>query len=476
MQDKAMNSDYRHIHFVGIGGIGMSGIARVLAGLGYKVSGSDLRETPLTRSLQDQGIAFYKGHASQNVVGADVVVVSSAVPKENPEVQEARQRQIPVLQRAEMLGYLMERRYGIAVAGTHGKTTTTSMLAYILEKAGKDPTVVIGGELNDFGSNAKLGKSNLLVAEADESDASFLTLYPQIAVVTNIDADVNPVSNAFASFGFDYEKTLNHVKEVFLEFLRHISPHGKAILGYDCPHVRKLVPQLTCNILTFGFHENADLQAQNVFLAHLQSCFDVYHNGQWLGKIELRVPGRHNVLNALGAIGACLHLGIPFSAIAEALQNFHGVKRRFQIVGEAGGVLIVDDYGHNPAKIAATLKAAKEGWPDRRIVAVFQPHRYTRTKFLKHEFLHAFKDADCLLVTEIYSAGEEPILGVSGKGLAEEIQKANPAKKVFFCPTEESLLESLLEFVSPKDMVITLGAGDIHHVGTRLYEALKQRG
>lgn len=472
---KGTTGDYRHIHFVGIGGIGMSGIARVLAGLGYQVSGSDLRETTLTRSLEQQGILFYKGHASQNIEGADVVVVSSAVPHENPEVLEAHSRKVPIVQRAEMLGYLMERRFGITVAGTHGKTTTTSMLAMILERSGKDPTVVIGGELNDFGSNAKLGKSDYLVAEADESDASFLKLFPKMAVVTNIDADVNPSSSAFASYHFDYDKTLKRVEEVFLDFLKHVPADGWAILGVDCENVRELVPSLSCGLVTYGLDVEAQLTARDIRLSGQESSYVAYLDGRKLGAVSLRVPGRHNILNSLGAIGASLKLGIPFESASAALGEFHGVKRRFQIVGESKDVMIVDDYAHNPAKIKATLRAAKDGWK-RRTVAVFQPHRYTRTKFLRKEFLDAFEDADLLLVSEVYSAGEVPIPGVTGEDLAGEIRRAHPEKSVLFAGTEEEMVKKLLESVAPGDIVITLGAGDIHRAGTQLFDALNAGG
>ncbi len=461
-----------HVHFVGIAGIGMSGIARVLVEMGHEVSGSDLCETSLTKKLEERGVRFHLGHAKEHVRGAEIVVVSSAIPPENPEVVEAKEKNIPVWQRAEMLGYLMKSKYGIAVAGTHGKTTTTSMLAAILERAGKDPTVVIGGELTEHGINAKLGKSDFLVAEADESDASFLKLFPKIAVVTNIDADVNPSAGPFAILHFDYEKTMERIEQIFLEFLQGIPKDGYAVLCWDCQKLRRLVDVLPCPVLTYGIEREADLVATDVELEGSKTRFIAHLKGEELGEVILQVPGKHNVLNALGALGAVLHLGISFPEAQRALRDFQGVKRRFQILGEAAGILVVDDYAHNPTKIRATLAAAKAGW-HRRLIAVFQPHRYTRTKFLLKEFVGAFQDADILLVCEIYSAGEAPIPGIEGGGLVEEIKKAHPEKTVHFLPTPKAIREKLLEISKSGDMVITLGAGDIYRTGNEFFNQLQ---
>lgn len=452
------------VHFVGIGGIGMSGIASVLVELGYQVSGSDLSSNPITKRLEENGVRFFAGHAAGQVAGAEVVVVSSAIPADNPEVLEAHAQKIPVLQRAEMLAYLMRNRFGIAIAGTHGKTTTTSMVAAILETAGKDPTVLVGGEIHGLGRNARLGKSRFIVAEADESDASFLKLSPQVAVVTNIDADVNPSAGPFARLQFDYEKTMQAIQDAFFEFMKRIPQNGHAILCWDCPHTRRLAGELTSVVMTYGLTDGADLTATDVVLQGKESRFRVHQGGKVLGDIALLVPGEHNVLNALAAIGVALSLDIPFDIAKEALSGFLGVRRRFEILGEARNIMIVDDYAHNPNKIKATLAAAKAGWSRRR-VAVFQPHRFTRSKFLRKEFAHAFGDADVVLVTEIYAAGEAPIAGVTGEALAAEIEAASPGKPVFFVRDEKEVLRKLDEVARAGDMVLLLGAGDIHRAG-----------
>lgn len=452
----------------------MSGIAQVLQEMGFVVSGSDIRESPLTKRLEGCGVRVCIGHAPNNIEGADVVVVSSAVPTTNPEVIEAARKNIPVLQRAEMLGYLMQSRCGIAVAGTHGKTTTTSMIALILEKNGLDPTVVIGGELNDIGSNAKLGKGNHLVAEADESDASFLKLYPSIAIVTNIDVDVNLNTEAFAQANFDYDKTMNLVKIAFKGFLNNIKQSGLAVVCTDNKQVMELLPAIKCKVLTYGFDGAPDLTAKNLYFKGSSSKALIYYHGNYLGEILLQIPGRHNISNALAAIGVALEIGLSFESISSALSQFHGVKRRFQMVRLEEDVMVVDDYAHNPAKIMATLSAAREGWK-RRIVAVFQPHRYTRTKFLKNEFARSFRDADKVIVTEIYSAGECPIVGVKGKRLAELIKNENPDKEVVFLPTKDDVLSCLKATTRSGDFVITLGAGDIYQVAKSFTEELAGR-
>ncbi|MBI2265607.1 MAG: UDP-N-acetylmuramate--L-alanine ligase, partial [Armatimonadetes bacterium] len=447
---------YKQIHFVGIAGIGMSGVARVLVDMGYKVSGSDLRETRLTKQMQDLGARIFVGHAESNIRGADAVIVSSAIPEDNPEIVAARACGVPVLQRAEMLGYLMGGRVGIAVAGTHGKTTTTSMISLILEKNGLDPTVVIGGELSDFGANAKLGKGRYLVAEADESDASFLKLRPKMAIVTNIDADVNLGTGPFSTFHFDYQLTMNRVVEVFVEFLSKIpAEHGCAVLCVDDEQIRRILPRLKGRLISYGFNEEADFSARDITLKEHCASATISYCGRDLGRLELSVPGLHNIQNAMAATAIGLQVGLSFENVREALRNFGGALRRFQVLGEADGILVVDDYAHNPAKIRATLQAARSGY-DRRIIAVFQPHRYTRTKFLKDEFISAFSNADITIVTEIYSAGECPLVGVSADLLAEGIRNREKEREVLFIPTKEEILRYLLSRLEPNDLVLTL--------------------
>lgn len=467
---------YRHVHFVGIGGIGMSGIARVLADMGYRVSGSDLKASPITAKLAEKGIKVFLGHERGRLKDVDLVVISSAVPIGNPEIVEAKEQGIPVIQRAEMLGYLMSERYGIAIAGTHGKTTTTSMVATILEKNGLDPTVVIGGELNDIGSNAKLGKGPYLVAEADESDASFLNLFPRLAIVTNIDADVNLNNGPFALFNFDYEKTLRKAVDAFEEFLNNVPRDGSTVVCTDCPHVRAILPRIQANVMTYGFEGTPSITARDMTLTQSRSACIVVSNGTTLGSVTLKVPGRHNILNAMAATATALQLGLTFPQVAQALEGFNGVQRRFQILGVADDVMVVDDYAHNPTKVKVTLQAAREGWPGRRIVAVFQPHRYTRTKFLRDQFLHAFIDADLLIITEIYSAGEVPIVGVKGESLAHMVREVYPEKEIVYLQTKEEILQYLLAHARSGDMVLTMGAGDIWTVGEHCLTALKQRG
>lgn len=462
-----------HIHFVGIGGIGMSGIAMVLLEMGYKVSGSDLKASRITKRLEMLGATCYADHNSENVIGADVIVVSSAIPEDNPEIIEARKRNIKIIQRAEMLGSLMKEKTGIAVAGTHGKTTTTSMVAKVLEYNGLNPTVVIGGELNDSGSNAKLGYDPYFIAEADESDASFLNLSPKIAIITSIDSDVNLNVMPYSACNFDYEMTMKKIKENFLIFINRIPDDGKIILCSDNSHIRELIPEISKPIITYGINSGADLEASNISLARFCSTSTVKYKGKILGELTLRVPGKHNVLNALASIAVGLQIGMDFDSIKEALFDFQGVKRRFQIYGEIGDVLIVDDYAHNPSKIKAALHAAQTGWKN-RVVAVFQPHRYSRTMFLFNEFTEAFSDADVLIVTDIYSAGEEPILGIKGENIAETIHSKVKKKEVFYIPKAEDVIAFLHKNSRPGDLIITLGAGDICKVAEKLYYQLKK--
>jgi len=450
---------YRHIHFVGIGGAGMSGIAEVLHNMEYVVTGSDLKASDVTRHLEQLGIRVSIGHRPEHVQGADVVVRSSAVALDNPEVAAARQHLIPVIPRAEMLAELMRLKYGVAVAGTHGKTTTTSMLATVLAHGGLDPTIVIGGRLRGLGSNAKLGKGDFLVAEADESDGSFLKLSPTLAVVTTIDAE-----------HLDYYRDLTHIQEAFLQFINKVPFYGSAILCLDQENIQALLPRVEKRFITYGLRTQADITAREIRLQGMGSEFVVVARQEVLGKFRLRVPGIHNVSNALAAVGVGLDLTIEPAAIREALEEFAGVERRFQIKGEARGIVVVDDYGHHPAEIRATLDAAKEGF-GRRVVVVFQPHRYTRTKYLLRDFSTAFYQADVVIVTEVYAAGEAVIPGVSGRQIAEGALE-HGHRNVTFVKDKEAVPDLLLPVLRPGDLVITMGAGDIWQIGEEIMRRL----
>jgi len=449
----------QHVHFVGIGGIGMSGIAEVLHNQGYQISGSDLRETEVTRRLRALGCEVAYGHRKENVKAADVVVVSSAIRRGNPEVEAAEQRLIPVIPRAEMLAELMRMKVGIAIAGTHGKTTTTSLIATVLASGGLDPTVVIGGRLNSIGSNARLGQGEFLVAEADESDGSFVKLMPTIAVVTNIDPE-----------HLDHYGGIDEIKETFLSFLNKVPFFGLAVLCLDHPNVQGLIPRLKKRFVTYGLTTQADFRAKEISFEGLLTSFDVLHQHRDVGRLKIQMPGLHNVYNALATVATAFELEIPFEVVQETLRHFGGIQRRFQIKGEKRGVLVVDDYGHHPVEIMATLRAARTGW-ERRIIAVFQPHRYTRTQALFHDFLTAFYDADVLILTDIYPAGEDRIEGVEGKGLFEGIREYGHRNVHFFSGKEE-IVDHLLRIVQPGDLVITLGAGDIWQVADDLVSRL----
>jgi UDP-N-acetylmuramate--alanine ligase len=449
----------RNIHFVGIGGIGMSGIAEVLFNLGYHVSGSDIKETEVTRRLQTMGCEISYGHRKENVKEADVVVVSSAIRQGNPEVEVAEQRLIPIIPRAEMLAELMRMKVGIAIAGTHGKTTTTSLIATVLGAAGLDPTVVIGGRLNSIGSNARLGQGEFLVAEADESDGSFLKLMPTIAVVTNIDPE-----------HLDYYKGIEDIKETFLIFLNKIPFFGLAVLCLDHPNIQSLIPRLKKRFTSYGLTTQADFQAAEIEFEGLSTAFDVIYRRKEIGRLKIQMPGLHNVYNALATVATAFELDIPFRTVQETLREFSGIQRRFQIKGEKKGILVVDDYGHHPVEIMATLKAARTGWK-RRVVAVFQPHRYTRTQTLFHDFLTAFYDADLLILTDIYPAGEERIEGVEARALFEGLRE-HSHKDVTYIADKKEIVEHLLRVITPGDLVITLGAGDIWQVADELVRGL----
>lgn len=452
-----------HVHFIGIGGYGMSAIARVLLEMGYRVSGSDVAAQELTEKLAAQGAQVYIGHQAGHVRGADMVVYSTALSKDNIEMVTAEQLNIPILHRAEMLARIMDVRRGIAVAGAHGKTTTSSMIALVMEESGFDPTYIIGGEIMNIGSNAKAGKGEYVVAEADESDGSFLNYHPEIAIVTNIEAD--HLEN--------YNGDFANLKQAYATFLSQIKPGGKAILCLDDPHLRELMPSLKAESLTYGLGPEADFHAADVVLGDRMSAFDVYRGSELLGRVELSVPGKHNVYNALAAIITCLEAGVPFADIVRTIKLFRGAKRRFQVLGEAGGILIIDDYAHHPTEIEATIAAAKS--TGKRIVAVFQPQRYTRTYFLLEQFSRAFYGADEVLITEIYSPpGEKRIEGVTSAKLVELIrQNSNP--NVRLVPTKEEVLQDLLARVRPGDLVLTMGAGDIWKAAEGLSGELKRR-
>jgi UDP-N-acetylmuramate--alanine ligase len=450
----------QHIHFVGIGGIGMSGIAEVLLNLGYHVSGSDIKESEVTRRLQALGCEISFGHRKENVKEADVVVVSSAIRKGNPEVEVAEQWLIPVIPRAEMLAELMRMKVGVAIAGTHGKTTTTSLIATVLAAGGLDPTVVIGGRLNSLGSNARLGQGDFLVAEADESDGSFVTLMPTIAVVTNIDPE-----------HLDYYRGIEEIKEAFLQFVNKIPFFGLAVLCLDHPNIQSLIPRLKKRFTTYGLTTQADFQAKEIVFERLSTSFDVLHQRREVGRLKIQMPGLHNVYNSLATVATAYELDIPFRTVQEALREFGGIQRRFQIKGEKQGVLVVDDYGHHPVEIMATLRAARTGW-ERRIVVVFQPHRYSRTQALFQDFLTAFNDADVLVLADIYPAGEDRIEGVEAKRLYEGIRDYGH-RDVTYLPDKKEIVEHLLRTVRSGDLVITLGAGDIWQVSEELVKRLK---
>jgi UDP-N-acetylmuramate--alanine ligase len=458
----------KRVHFVGIGGSGMCGIAEVLANLEFSVSGSDLRESAVTRRLQSLGIAVHIGHRAEWIQGADVVVVSSAVDETNPEVAAARAAHVPVIPRAEMLGELMRLQRGIAVAGTHGKTTTTSLLASCLAEGGLDPTFVIGGRLNSAGTNARLGRGQYLVAEADESDASFLHLQPFMAVVTNIDAD------HMATYGGDFAR----LKQTFVDFLHNLPFYGLAVLCADDPVVRDILPRVHKPVRTYAIESIADWRALDVRQQGLAMHFRVQFQGRDFGAFALNHPGRHNVLNSLAAIAIAHQLGVKPEAMARALAQFSGIGRRFQRMGDVawggGTVSLIDDYGHHPREIAATVAAARAAWPERRLVVVFQPHRYTRTHDLFEDFAAVLAELEVLVLTEVYGAGEKPISGADGRALARAIRARGKSEPVFLA--ELGTLAAVLgDLLQPGDVVLTMGAGSIGAAAAALPDELKGR-
>jgi UDP-N-acetylmuramate--alanine ligase len=445
-----------HIHFVGIGGIGMSGIAELLLNLGYTVSGSDLKSSEITERLRSLGGVINEGHAAGQIEGADVVVISSAVRPDNPEVSAAQRASIPVIPRAEMLAELMRLKYSVAVAGAHGKTTTTSIVAALLASGGLDPTVVIGGKLIGIGTNAVLGRGDFIVAEADESDGSFLRYSPAIAVVTNIDRE-----------HLDFYPDLAAIQQVFLQFIDRIPFYGLAVLCLDNEPIQDLIPQIKKRTATYGMSPQADFQIRNVVVEGRRTRFSIFQRRRKLGRFKLNLPGIHNVYNAAAGIVVATELNIPVARIQAALQSLSGVQRRLEVKGEANGVTVVDDYGHHPTEIKMTLQAVREGWPDRRVVVVFQPHRYTRTRALLDEFARAFYQSDVLVVLPIYAASEEPIAGITGQALGEQII-AHGHKQVLISDSIAAAAAQLKTLLTPGDLLLTLGAGDVWKVGTEV--------
>src|SRR5262245_17640872 len=442
----------RHVHFVGIGGIGMSGLAEILHSLEFDVSGSDRRPNEITHRLGEMGVRIDDGHRADNVRGADVVVFSSVIAPDNPEILEARALGTPVIGRAEMLAELMRVKYGVAIAGSHGKTTTTSLIATVLRAAGLDPTVVVGGKMAALGSNARLGAGDLLVAEADESDGSFLRLTPTIAVVTNIDAE-----------HLDHYGTHDRVKDAFVEFAARVPFYGLAVLCLDHPHVQDILPRIPRRHVTYGVSPHADYSARGVQFRGLETSFNAYRRGEPLGGFTVKMPGAHNVLNCLATIAVADELEVPLDVTKQALSTFGGVARRFSVVGTVSGVTLVDDYGHHPAEIRATIEAAQRAFPgeDHRIVVAFQPHRYTRTRDLFDDFTRAFNQADVLLVTEIYPAGEKALPGVSAERLVQAIRE-HGHHDARYVPNKAELPEQLERVIRAGDVVIALGAGDVN--------------
>lgn len=450
----------RRVHFVGIGGIGMSGIAEVLLNLGFTVTGSDLQLTSITDHLEELGARIYKGHSGKQVSESDVVVISSAVRRDNVEVKAASELKIPVIRRAEMLGELMRMKQGVAVAGTHGKTTTTSMVGLVLQEGGFDPTLIVGGKLRSLNTNAKLGEGDYLVAEADEFDRSFHHLTPTLAVITNIDTE-----------HLDCYRDLEEIKAAFNTFANNVPFYGTVVLCVDEVALQEMIPQLHRRILTYGITPQAEVRAVESTFHEFQSEFTAVWKDRILGRMRLQLPGIHNIKNGLAALAVGLELKVPFEKVKRALEEFSGVHRRFEIKAEIGGILIVDDYAHHPTEIEASLKGAREGG-DRRIVAVFQPHLYSRTKDFYKEFGQSFFNADILVVTDIYAAREEPIPGVTGELVANAASSLGH-RQVVYIPDKEEIPEYLQGIIQKGDLIVTMGAGDIWKIGEALIERIR---
>lgn len=455
-----LNTTEQHVHFIGIGGYGMSAIARVMLEMGYTVTGSDVASQELTEKLAAKGAKIYIGHTAEHVHGADLVVYSTALPQDNVERIEAQEQGIPILHRSQMLARLLNERTGVAVAGAHGKTTTSSMIALVMEQCGTDPTYIIGGELMDVGTNAKAGHGKCVVAEADESDGSFLQYHPSLGVVTNIEAD------HLENYGGDFGR----LKDAYVQFLNQVKPDGKAVVCGDDSNVRELLSKVQSQSITYGIERECDYSAHDIVLGDRCVTFKMNRGAEELGTIELSVPGRHNVYNAMATVIVCMEAGIPFADIAEAICHFHGAKRRFQVLGESDGILIIDDYAHHPTEIQATIAAAKA--TGKRIIAVFQPQRYTRTFFLLDAFSRAFGEADEVIITDIYSpAGEKRIEGVHSSKMVDLIkQNSNPGAR--YLATKQDVLADLQGRLKPGDLVLTMGAGDIYKVGYELADKL----
>ncbi|HCJ65912.1 MAG TPA: UDP-N-acetylmuramate--L-alanine ligase [Elusimicrobia bacterium] len=447
----------KKIHFVGIGGSGMSAIAEVLLNLGYQISGSDLKETEVTERLKKLGARIFYAHKRENIAGVQVVVVSSAITKDNPEVLSALEQKIPVIPRAEMLAELARLKYTIAIAGTHGKTTTTSLIGTILSEANFDPTLVVGGRLRGLDTGAKLGKGDFLVAEADESDGSFLKISPTITIVTNIDDD-----------HLDHYGTMEKLENTFVQFINKVPFYGWSILCLDDPGIRKILSSLERKFYTYGLENNADFMAKDIIYDNWESKFTVYFQGKKIGQVNLHLPGRHNISNALAAIACAINLEINFPVIKKALAGFKGIERRLQVRGEKNSITVIDDYGHHPSEIKATLSAIKQRWAKNRLIVIFQPHRYTRTKILADEFGQAFTQADIIKLMEIYPAGEKPLPGISAKLIYDSIKKKGMNVNMFSSGEVSKLVKEL----KPGDIVLTLGAGDVWKLGEELLKIL----
>lgn len=450
----------KRIHCIGIGGTGLSGVAEVLFNLGFYVSGSDIKESETVKRLRKIGIPVFIGHSPENVQNVDLIVYSSAISPENPEIVEGKRLKIPVIPRAEMLAELMRVKTGIAVAGAHGKTTTTSMIAFILHYAGEDPTVIVGGRLKTFGSSARLGKSDFFVAEADESDKTFLKIYPTIAVITNIDREH---LNCYQSF--------EELKSSFVTYANRVPFYGSIVACLDNPHVQEILPFMERRVITYGFTPQADFFATESNFSQNMTSFILNIRNEKVREIKLQIPGSHNILNALASIAVSTEIGIPVDKVAEALEQFPGADRRFEIKGVVNDIMVVDDYGHHPTEIFATLDSAKKGW-GRRVVLIFQPHRYTRVADLMGDFARVFLYADVIVLTKIYPAGEKPIEGVNSEKLAE-LTRDFGHKNVFFVEELEAIPDFVMNLIQKNDMVITMGAGDVYKVADLLLEKLK---
>lgn len=456
-------SQAEHVHFIGIGGYGMSAIAKVMLEMGYRISGSDLAQQELTEKLKAKGAQVFIGHEARNVSGADLVVYSTALAKDNVEMQAAEQLNIPIIHRSQMLARLMNERKGIAVAGAHGKTTTSSMIALVMEICGIDPTYIIGGEIMNVGSNAKAGKGEFVVAEADESDGTFLQYHPTLALVNNIEAD------HLENYNGDFE----NLKKAYKQFLSQVRPGGRAIVCHDDAFLREMIPHIQSEVITYGIDTEADYVATDITLGDRKVTFTVQFKGAALGQVSLSVPGKHNVYNALATLITCLEAGLAFEKIAEAIQEFRGAKRRFQVLGEVANMLVIDDYAHHPTEIQATISAAKA--TGKRIIAVFQPQRYTRTYYLFEQFSRSFDEADEVIITDIYSpAGEQRIEGIDSAKLVDLIRN-NSNPNVQHIATRDEVLTYLIQHVQPGDLVLTMGAGDIWKAADGLAKSLRKK-